>query len=360
MRCLRTLCRGCLLCVVAALVSCQGGNNRVNTSSGGDTLRFKYATLLTVVRYADHTHVVIRNPWARGKVLRQYDISKPLGRAVVTTTAHCQLLTWLGAGAGIAGVCDAQYIQVPYVWQGLRQRRITDCGNSMSPSIEKMVAAGADAIIVSPFENSGGYGKLEQLGIPIIEAADYMEPSPLARAEWMRLYGLLFGCERQADSLFHVVDSTYNHLKAKARQLPVGRRVLCERKTGSVWYCPGGRSTIGQLIADAHGRYVWQEDRHSGSLTLAPEQVIDRAATADLWLFVYMGAPITRSQLLDEYEGYRTLRAMSQGHVYGCNSGRCHFFEETPFRPDYLLRDYVQLIHPGVQLGGLRYYKQVE
>ena len=115
---LRALCRGCLLCVVAALVSCQGGSSRVGASSGGDTLRFKYATLLTVVRYADHTHVTIRNPWAKGKVLRQYDISKPLRRAVVTTTAHCQLLTWLGAGADIAGVCDAQYIQVPRVWGG--------------------------------------------------------------------------------------------------------------------------------------------------------------------------------------------------------------------------------------------------
>ena len=66
--------------------------------------------------------------------------------------------------------------------------------------IERIISLKPEALLVSPFENSGGYGKLDKLHIPIIEAADYMETSPLGRAEWMKFYGMLF--DKNADSLF--------------------------------------------------------------------------------------------------------------------------------------------------------------
>ena len=73
------------------------------------------------------------------------------------------------------------------------------------------------ALLLSPFENSGGYGKLDELKIPIIECAEYMETSALGRAEWMKFYGILFGCKQTADSLFKVVEHNYLSLKAKAK-----------------------------------------------------------------------------------------------------------------------------------------------
>jgi iron complex transport system substrate-binding protein len=84
--------------------------------------------------------------------------------------------------------------------------------------VEKIIDQRPDAIFLSPFENSGGYGKLEEIDIPLVECAEYMEKTPLGRAEWLRFYGILFGCEQKADSLFHVVDSNYNTLKAQATQ----------------------------------------------------------------------------------------------------------------------------------------------
>lgn len=357
---LRSLCKLYMVAIVAVLVSCQGGNNHVKPQSQGDTLKFSYATLLTVVRYADHVHIDIANPWAKGKTLRSYDVVPPLNKVVVTTTAHCQLIDWLGATNALAGVCDKQYIAVGAVQSRLQSGKTADCGNSMNPDVERMAAIGADAIIVSPFENSGGYGRLENTGITIIEAADYMEPSPLARAEWMKLYGILFGRERQADSLFHVVDSTYNHLRQMASKLPQGRTLLVERKTGSVWYCPGGKSTVGTLIADAHAHYPWMNDGHSGSLPMAPEEVIARASHADAWMFVCSGNTVNRAELAEEYAGYKTLDAYRRGEVYVCHTDKSHYFEEIPFRPDYLLRDYIQIVHPGVSMGGLRYYKRIE
>lgn len=351
----------CMVALMACMAACGGMGTHHGMAEEGDTVRFRYATLLTVVRYPSHTHVEIKNPWRKGVTLRVYDFDKPIERAVVTTTSHCRLLVDLGAETAIAGVCDAQYIHVPAIQERLRSKLLADCGNSMSPEVEVIVESKADAVVVSPFENNGGYGLLEKLGIPIIEAADYMEPSAMARAEWMRLYGILFGKEREADSLFHVVDSTYRALSRQAIKCPQGRSILTERKTGSVWYCPGGQSSMGRLIADANGAYAFADDGHSGSLALPFEQVVDRAGEADVWVLVASGAPLpTLSSLAAEYHGYKGIKAFRTGEVYVCDASSTAYFEEVPFRPDYLLRDLIQLLHPGTDLGGFRYYRQIE
>lgn len=348
------------LSALALLCSC-GGRVASSVQDVGDTIPMKYATLLTMVRYADHIHVSIKSPWQQGKVLHEYDVYKPFRRAVVFTSSHCQLLCDLRAEENIKGVCDLQYILIPEIRKRVGDGRIVDCGNGLSPMTEKMVDARADALVVSPFENSGGYGKLERLGIPIIEAADYMETSALGRAEWMRFYGLLFGREREADSLFQVVDSSYQALKAYASKLPKGRSILTERKTGSVWYTPGGRSSVGQLIRDAHGGYAFAADDHAGSLALPFEQVLDKAGDTEVWAFKYNGAKLlSKADLLEEFHGYSGLKAFRDGEIYECNTAVVPYFETVAFRPDFLLREFIQLLHPEANLGGLKFYTKLE
>ncbi len=182
----------------------------------------------------------------------------------------------------------------------------------MAPDFERIIALKPEVILVSPFENSGGYGKLDKLRIPLIEAADYMETSPLGRAEWMKFYGMLLG-NRQADSLFAGIEKEYQSLKSVAGKLPEGLSVLTERKTGGVWYVPGGRSTIALLLKDAHARYVFAEDDYSGSLAIEfPEQILAKGREIDVWAFKYFGgAPLGKAQLLQEYEGYKALSSLS-------------------------------------------------
>lgn len=346
--------------VVLLLVLSSCGNSTRRREAQGDTIPMKYARLLTMVRYADHVHVDIKDPWAKGRILHSYDISKPFRRAAIFTSSHCQLLEYLGEADRIRGVTDRQYIIILDIQRRIDQGRILNLGNSMSPDIERIIDAHCDAILLSPFENSGGYGKLEHLGVPIIEAADYMEPTSLGRAEWMKFYGLLFGCEAKADSLFKVVDRNYQHLRRQAARLPKGRSVLTERKTGSTWYTPGGQSTIATIIRDANGGYAFSDDEHSGSLALSFEQIIDKAGNSDVWAFKVSGPkPMTRADLLAEFHGYDALKAFRTGEIYECCSSVVPYFEEVSWRPDYLLRDMIQMLHPHVNLGGLRYYKRL-
>jgi iron complex transport system substrate-binding protein len=189
-----------------------------------------------------------------------------------------------------------------------------------------------------------------------------MESSPLARAEWMRFYGMLFGVGEQADRLFHEVDSSYTAIRELAAKAGKGRSVLVDKITGSVWYMPGGRSTIGQMLLDAGAQYPWASDEQGGSLSLPFETVLEKGGEADVWMLRYSSDhDLSYAELLSEYHGYSQLKAFRQHEVYGCNVEQSMFYEDTPFHPDRLLSDFLQILHPDIiGLPSLRYYKKVK
>lgn len=400
-----------LLCGATAallMAACQGGKTAAADAEAGDTLEMKYAKLLTIVKHGDgeeasdeaegvdyqYAEAIIANPWKAGTILHRYilipkgkegdktvamlarrrstgarcttdTVRTPLESNLVFTAPHCQLLTELGCQNAITGVCDKDYINIPDIKSRAQAdakvaHPIMDCGSSMQPDIERIIALHPEALLISPFENSGGYGKLDKLRIPVIETADYMETSPLGRAEWIKLYGLLLGSSK-ADSLFSAIKKEYLQLKAEAAKLPLGLSILTERKTGNVWYVPGGKSTMGILLRDAHARYIFADDTHSGSLSMSPEQIIAKGNQVDVWAFKYFGGnALTKQDLLAEYQGYQALKAFQTGTVYETDTSCEPYFELTSFHPEILLREFIILSHPeaGDKFGKLRFYKK--
>lgn len=384
------------------LLSCQDGKTAAGMEEGGDTLQMKYAQLLTIVSHDEqgYTEVKVHNPWKEGTELHRYilvpkgkegdatmaklagqahgegkaaatlgvktdTVRTPLESNLVFTAPHCQLLTELGCQNAITGVCDKDYINIPDIKSRAQAdakvaHPIMDCGSSMQPDIERIIALHPEALLISPFENNGGYGKLDKLRIPIIETADYMETSPLGRAEWIKLYGLLLSSSK-ADSLFSAIEKEYLQLKAEAAKLPLGLSILTERKTGNVWYVPGGKSTMGILLRDAHAKYIFADDQHSGSLSMSPEQIIAKGNQVDVWAFKYFGGnALTKQDLLAEYQGYQALKAFQSGNIYETDTSREPYFELTSFHPEILLREFIILSHPeaGDKFGKLRFYKK--
>ena len=361
------------------------------TSDGGDTIALRYAQQLSLIQYKGYVQAILANPWKEDAVLHSYVlvpkgrvgdsllqhdaqlqtmeatvVRTPIAHAVVFTTSHCALLYDLHAQQALSGVCDLAYINLPDV-----QRRaklppketavVVDCGSSMQPDVERIMQLHPEVLLVSPFEQSGGFGKLATLNIPIIETADYMETSALGRAEWMKFYGLLFGRALQANALFAQVDSNYHALMAKAQQTREKVSAFTERKMGSVWYVPGGRSTIAQLLRDARVTYPFADDTHSGSLALSFETVLNEAGNSDIWLIKYNHHPNTRQALLAEEAGYAQFKAFQRGKVFGCDCAAVPYYEEVDFHPDRLLNDILQIAHPTLNgLAPLRYYHRMK
>lgn len=391
--------------VVLLVVACQGG--KTASGEGGDTLQMKYAELLTIVKHNDgaYTEAIIENPWKKGTTLHKYilvpkgkegdetvarlkddirenatlqmsslcDIVRtPLESNVVFTAPHCQLMYELGCKNAITGVCDKDYINIPDIKERVKlsdgkastsdtDKVIIDCGSSMQPDMERIIALKPEGLLISPFENSGGYGKLDKLHIPIIETADYMETSPLGRTEWMKFYGLLFMSEERSDSLFSSIEKEYLALKAEAAKLPQGLSILTERKMGSVWYVPGGKSTMGILLKDANAKYIFADDTHSGSLAYGPERILSKGTQVDVWAFKYFGGKaLSKNDLLAEYEGYKVLKAFNSNSIYQVDTSTQPYFELTSFHPEILLREFVILAHPkATQFGKLRFYQHL-
>lgn len=365
--------------IVVLCGACRGGRGGAEVSASGDTLKVGHARLFTWVDYQDYQVVTLRNPWDTLHILHTYIlvprakelpprlpkgtvVRTPLQRSLVYSAVHCSLMQELGVGNAIAGVCDLKYICLDTIHAEVERGRIVDCGDAMQPDLERIIDLSPDAVLLSPFENSGGYGKVEKLNIPLIECADYMETSALGRAEWMRFYGRLFGVAAEADSLFQIVEQRYKKLAFKASLSSVRLSVFSERKSGSAWYMPGGGSTLAGLYRDACVSYPFAYTSQSGSVPLAFETVFDKAGDADVWLIKYNSPKdLTYDDLRAEYAGYARFKAFKQRTVYGCNTACVPYYEETPFHPDRLLEDFIQIFHPELGgFGGLRYFRKLE
>lgn len=363
-----------IICLLFA--ACSGKGKTFSAPTDGHTQPLQYAEYLHIVEYDGFTKVDIRNPWDTLRTLHTYllvdshqslpshmprgtVVRTPLSNALVYSSVHLSLLQQLDAAQCVGGICDVQYFNMlPQVKQAVLQGEITDCGSSMAPDVERIIDLHPDAIFLSPFENSGGYGAIEKLGMPLIECADYMETSPLGRAEWMRFYGRLVGKAAKADSLFALVEKNYHALTERASQTESRLKVIPDLKTGSTWYMPGGKSYVAGLYRDACVEYAFADDEHSGSVPLSFEAVFDKVGDADVWLFRYnREQDMTYAELANEFVGYTGLKAYKTGNVYACNTAKVAYYEEIPFRPDYLLADLIQLFHPEIaDMGGLRYF----
>lgn len=358
------------------ILLCGCKNARTGDVKGeGDTLRMSHATNITMVRYPHYTVVTLKNPWKQDAILATYVLVErkdsaqashlpngivlytPLRRNIVFTTSHAYLMEMLGCRKTIVGVADAKYMLIPDIKKRLG-KDITDVGNSMKPDFERIIDLRPDAVWLSPFDNGGSYGTLENTDIPVIACADYMETSALGRAEWMKFYALLLGSETRAQQLYTQMERNYNALSARASHAKRTLSVLPDKLVSNVWYVPGGKSSAGMLYHDAYGHYAYLNDGHSGSLALPFEQVLDKMGNADFWLICQNG-PLNKRMLGSEYEGYAAMKPYKTGEIYYCRVDSVPYFEQQSWRPDLLLHDLVQLFHPDLKLGNLYFYKKL-
>lgn len=332
---------GCLwLCVACGAGPLDGG-------------RLRYARWLRIETCADYDRVTVLDPWDTASVRAEYALVRrgtsphvpntctvievPCRRVLPQSTVHAALLLRLGAADRLAGICDARFVVSPR----LRRAQLTDFGSGAAPDVERMKAAGVDAWWYAPFDGERP-SAVEQVGIPTVCCADYMETTPLGRAEWMRFYGRLVGRGAMADSLFEEEERAYRAMcerQTTTNDSAHRPRVMVDRAEHGTWYVPGGQSYVARVIADAGGRYVWADDAHAGSVPMELERMLQRCADADVWVVKY-AAPheLTYEMLQREQPLYTRFRAFRQRRVWGCNTLRSAYYEETPFAPSMLLR----------------------
>lgn len=347
-----------LVSLILLLAGCH--RNKISETHEGKEIRFDYAKLIRVWECDGFKKMEIRNPWDTTCLLQTYllvDKTKeipancpdgvvvrvPLEKSAVFTTVHCSLIEELGAVNSISGICELEYITNPNIISLTQSGKIVDFGSSMSPDIENIITVSPDAILLSPFNNSGGHGGLDKLGIPIVECADYMESDPLGRAEWIKLYGMLFGKETEADSIFSKVTETYIQIEKEAQQETGSHpSLLYGLDNGGSWFIPGGKSYMAKMFASAGANYIFCETTHSGAEPFAFETVYDKGCNADIWLI--LGTEVADKTYKD-LQRFSSFKSYKEKRVYACNTTKTSFFDEIPFHPERLLKDLYVIFH---------------
>ena len=364
-----------LVSLILLLAGCH--RNKISETHEGKEIRFDYAKLIRVWECDGFKKMEIRNPWDTTCLLQTYllvDKTKeipancpdgvvvrvPLEKSAVFTTVHCSLIEELGAVNSISGICELEYITNPNIISLTQSGKIVDFGSSMSPDIEKIITVSPDAILLSPFNNSGGHGGLDKLGIPIVECADYMESDPLGRAEWIKLYGMLFGKESEADSIFSKVTETYTQIEKEAQQETGSHpSLLYGLDNGGSWFIPGGKSYMAKMFASAGANYIFGETTHSGAEPFAFETVYDKGCNADIWLI--LGTEVADKTYKD-LQRFSSFKSYKEKRVYACNTTKTSFFDEIPFHPERLLKDLYVIFHSekyGDVNEYLHYYRKL-
>lgn len=363
---------------VTMLVACQGGKSSQCVIEEGDTLTVE-AELLTIVDCHGYTIVDVENPWKKGALLKRYAlvhrdsavpekipvdaevVKIPINSALVYSSVHAGAFHELGCIDAVTGIVDAEYYKIPEIVEGVNEGKIINAGNSMAPTIEKIVELSPQVILSSPFQNAG-HGAIEKLGIPIVECADYMEASPLGRAEWIKFIGELLCKRKEATDIYNEVVNEYNALCAKVKGIKDKPIVISEMMTDGVWFLPGGGSYMAQMFADAGATYPWDKDNSTGSLQLDFATVYDKAHNADYWIIKSPEPNFSLANLESKYPLNKKFEAFSKGGVYVINTVESSFFEDFPFHPERLLREYIILFHPKVLDGdtSFSYLRQVK
>ena len=359
------------------MVACTPSGKQTSSTEALSSDSIQYAQGVTVQRFDTYIMVEVRDPWDSTRLLQRYllvDRTKsvpgglpkgtivkvPVKDIVIYTSVHAAIIDQLHETDKVIGVCEPRYMDTPAIQEGIQAGRIADLGEATSPNIEKMIEIGAELGIAAPFQNSS-YGPFEKIGIHIIEGADYMEAFPLGRTEWIRFYGLLFGKEEMADSIFKETEQAYLSLKDLTANIDNRPTVLSEKKFGSSWYVPSGDSYMAHLIEDAGADYMFKDLPGAGSTPLAFETVFDKAIHADIWLVKYnQSSEMTYNDLRSEYTPYENFDAFKKKRIYTCNTGAVPYYEEFPIHPEYLLKDLIWIFHPELVFGySPRYFREM-
>ena len=289
-------------------------------------------------------------------------IETPVRSLVVYSTTHLGPLLALGLEDRVVGVPDTAWVHAPGVRARARRGDVRAVGEQVDA--ETLVALRPDAIMIS---GSGTEGevieRLAALGIPVVVNADWLEATPLGRAEWMVFVGALFGKAEEATAHFEAVARRYEALMARTQAVAERPAVLVGVPWRGTWYVPGGGSYMAHLLADAGAAYPWADDDATGALALDFEAVYAKAGSVDVWL--NPGDFPSLAALAASHERLTLFEAWQRGAVYNNDrqrtpGGGFAYWERGTVEPDVVLADLIAIFHPRLLPGhDLVYFRQL-
>ncbi len=334
---------------------------------------------------AASTIVTVRNPWqgAEGVEKRLFIAREgeraPEGfegqviegaakRVICMSSTYVAMIDALDCTERVVGVSGIDFIYNTRVREAAEAGRVRDVGHDSDINFELLLTLRPDVVLIYGVagENGVANAKLDELGVPYFYLGDYVEESPLAKAEWTVAVAEILGVRERGEEFFAGIETRYVELREKVVESATEHpTVMFNTPYRDTWYMPSSRSYAVQLVEDAGGRYIYDGNHGTASQPIDLEQAYVLTREADYWINV--GQYASLDDLRRDNTRFADAKAVREGRVFSADrrvtaAGGSDFWESAVVNPDVVLADLVTVLQPDLGLGAdsLTYYRQIE
>ncbi|WP_375324773.1 ABC transporter substrate-binding protein [Flagellimonas sp. GZD32] len=334
------------------------------------TYTIDYAKGFTVNTYDNYTVIEVKSPWPGAEKTFTYAlvpkeklatitfaadafdaiVATPVEKIVLTSTTHIAPVEALGALETIVGFPNTDFISSPRARKLVDTGQIKDLGVNEQLNTEMTLVLNPELIVgFSISEDNKAYSVIKKAGIPVAYNGEWVEQTPLGKAEWIKFFAPFFQKEKLGDSIFNAIESSYKRATELAKKAKTKPTVLTGGLYKDVWYIAGGKSWMAQFLEDANANYLWKDNHEAGSIGLSLEAVLEKGKTADFWF--NPSAETTYEALGNFNPHHKEFDAFINKQIYSNaiekgEKGGLIFYESAPQRPDIVLKDLIRILHP--------------
>ncbi len=295
---------------------------------------------------------------------RDFDgVTIPAGarRIVCMSSSYIAMLEVLGQTERVVGVSGIDFISNSYVTAN--RANIKDVGSEIN--YEVLAGLAPDLVLLYGIGDSQSTvtDKLKELNIPYMYMGEYLEESPLGKAEWLMAIAEVTDCREAGGKVFEAIPQRYHALKQLTTGVEKRPTVMLNTPWNDSWIMPSVKSYVAQLIEDAGGDYIYKKNTSNSSLPIGLETAYGLIREADVWLNV--GMATTLGELKAMNPQFTDAKAIREDKVYNNNlrltaGGGNDYWESAVVHPDIVLRDLIRIFHPELVSDDLYYYRHLE
>ena len=368
-----------LLCLLF-LASCITRNKTSLEAFNQDVYTPEYASGFKILgaENAASTLIQITNPWqGANDVTMSYFVTRngeqapagfngpviPAGakQIVCMSSSYVAMLDELGEVNRIVGVSGIDYIANPYILA--HKDSIKDMGPEMN--YELLIGLKPDVVLLYGIGDAqtSVTDKLKELSIPYLYMGEYLEESPLGKAEWMVALSELTDSREKGIEIFSEIPKRYQTLKDLTASVEQRPTVMFNTPWNDSWIMPSTKSYMAQLVNDAGADYIYKENTSNSSAPIGLETAYGLIQKADYWINVGMAS--TLDELKAVNPKFTDAKSVREKTAYNNNlrltaTGGNEYWESAVIRPDIVLRDLIHIFHPELVSDSLYYYRHLE
>ena len=335
-----------------------------------NTATLTHATGFTITATENFKILTIKNPWPNAEKDYKYAlvhknvapkitlnkdnfdgiITVPIENIVVTSTTHIPALELLGVEETLIGFPGTDYVSSEKTRTLIDNKSVRELGKNEGINTEVLLELRPNLVVGFGIDgNNKSFETIKKSNIPVIYNGDWVEKSPLAKAEWIKFFGVLYNKEKEADAIFKTIEKDYLEAKSIAKTVKSKPSILSGAMYKDVWYLPNGTSPEAQLLKDANVNYLWSETTASGSIALSFEAVFTKGKSADIWLSPSYYNSLEALEKANTH--YTQFDAFKNDNIYTFvnntgKTGGVTYYELGTARPDLVLKDLIKICHP--------------